>query len=162
VIHSPFFKGEKMLKLEDIRPRPSKFKLEATGKTYKLRPFNVEDEAWLKQEFGEKINDYFSEKNIDPVALTRIAYRLMIDRSDFKKKTITEIDENGEEFKTSIGGYRLLMSMISGMKEKEEILLAINETIGLSREAVEKLHSEIMKDKKKVEKNKKKQIGPTS
>lgn len=149
-----------MLKLEDIKPLPGKFKLEITGKEYVLRPFNVEDEIWLRQTYGDKIAELFSETNLDTEALCRIAFHQLADKSDFKKVEVTSINEEGEEVEAFVGGYKLLMTKIQGMQEKIDILLAINETLGISRPKIKEIAGDA--DKKQKKKKVKKRTGPIS
>jgi len=138
-----------MLKLEDVTPMTGKFTLKQTGKEYSLRPFNLSDEIWLRQTFGEKLAVMFGGGNIDALALCQIAFHQLEDRTDFKKIEKISFDENGDEIKESIGGVALLMSLVQGMAEKVDILLAITETLGVSRAKVQEMADKAETDQKK-------------
>lgn len=139
-----------MIKLEDLRPKTGKFKLSATGNDYILRPFSVLDEIWLRNEYGDSLPELFNENFIDGNALGKIAYHQLEDKSDFKQAEVTDYDESGLEVVKKIGGYKRLVQLIHGMEEKIAILLAINETLGVSRPVIDKLAEE--QDSKKKEK----------
>jgi hypothetical protein len=140
-----------MVSLEELKPRTGSFELISTGNKYTLRPFNIEDEVWLRQEFGDSLPKLFNENNIDGEALCRIAFNQLTDKTDFKIKEIVDIDEEGIEVKKFIGGYKLLLKLVQGMTEKVKMLLAINETLGVSRPLIEKMLDD---DKKKELKEK--------
>ena len=120
------------MNLDQLKPKPSILNLE-NGKSYVLRPLNIGDEIWIKQTFGSEIDKLFNENNVNLEALTRIVFHQMEDKSDFKKKEVVEFDEEGNEKTSEIGGYKLFMKSISGMKDKIEMIHSMNETIGISR-----------------------------
>lgn len=139
------------LKINDIRPQASKFKLKYTGKEYRLRPMSFDDELWLHRQFGDQVEEIFKELKIEPIC--RIVYRLMEneDRSDFTERTVTIIDENGKKASDTLGGARLLMAMIiGGLEEKISIVQACLDTVGASRAVVDKLTN--TKEKKSPQK----------
>lgn len=137
------------MELEEMIPTNGSFKLCKSEKVYKLRPFNLEDEIWLKKTFGDKIVELFGGEVIDCDALSQIAYHQLIDKSDFKKIEIKTFDDNGDEITNMVGGYKLLARKAHGMKDKTEMLLAINETLGLSRPEVKERADNAQDDLKK-------------
>lgn len=147
------------LKLEDIIPTAGSFTLKTTGKKYTLRPFNMNDEIWLKHTFG---NDEEITKLLqgDLFKVVQIAYHQIIeeDKKDFKFQEVEFTDDNGKSEKIEIGGYKLLFSMVSGWSDKKSILDALLMTIGISRPVLEK--AEQMEKEKKNLLNK--QIGQES
>ena len=127
------------MKLEDLKPRPSKFHLSYNDKWYTMRPWTLNDQIWMNQEYGDRINEIFSEKNIDIVAIARMAFRLLDDKSDFKAREFTAIDEDGNETTQTIGGYKLLIARVKTVKEQLELLTAVVECIGLSMPEVDEI-----------------------
>lgn len=127
------------MKLEDLKPRPSKFYLSYSDKWYTLRPWTLNDQIWMNQEYGERINEIFSEKNIDIVAIARMAFRLMEDKSDFRAREFTAIDEDGNETTQTIGGYKLLIARVKTVKEQLQLLASVVECIGLSMPEVDEI-----------------------
>lgn len=123
------------MELKDLRPIESKFKLKTTGREYNLRPINLSDEVWLQTTFKDGLSEIFANDAVDMVALSRIAYHQLVDKSDFVKQEVVIIDEDGEESKETIGGCRLLQRMIVGMEDKLSIITAFNATMGASRPA---------------------------
>ncbi len=127
--------------LEDLIPRKSKFYLSETGVEYSLRPWTLKDQIWMKQEYGDKAKDMFvlELEKLDLSIAARMMYRLIEDKTDFMAKEIIEIDENGEEKKIKIGGYKALLSMIKGFKEQVNLIASLAECIGASNDYVGKV-----------------------
>jgi hypothetical protein len=151
ILAAPFFNTrsrERMIELKDIRPQSAKFKLAYNETEYELRPFNLNDEAWLRTEFKDTLQQLFSQDKIDDDALCRIAYHQIKDRSDFVEVEREMIDEAGRKMTYKIGGFALLKERVHGMNEKIEILLAINETLGISRGLIEESNKKTEKKKK--------------
>lgn len=126
--------------LKDIIPQPSEFTLKANGHTYRLRPVNLDDEVWLSETFGAKIQRIIAETHFAP--LVRIAFHQMLDedKETLLAREATIINEEGEKHVTTIGGYKLLLTMIKGgLEEKDKIVQAVRDTIGLSRPLIEKI-----------------------
>lgn len=130
------------MRLEELVPQGSEFHLAIPNKTYHLRPCTLADEVWLQKTFGAKLESVFNE--LKTKELCRIAVYLMDDKEkeDFIKRTVTFIDDSGEKLSTELGGYELLMTLISGIKEKKEVCQAILQTVGLNRPVLEKLELE--------------------
>jgi len=121
------------MKLEDIKPQETSIRLESTKTTYKLRRFNLEDEIWLGQEYGDKISEVFNPRCPDFEAICRIVYRQIENREDFESREVTIIDMDGVKTTKTLGGYRLLCAATVGDDEKLSIINALNITMGLSR-----------------------------
>lgn len=113
-------------------PKKSKFTLKSTGHTYYLRQLCVQDNLWIIQRFGDRLQDIFNPASMDIDAISQIIYRVLVDKSDFKKVEITELDEDGNEKKIEIGGYRLFQRLMS-TDDIENVIWAFNETMGISR-----------------------------
>ncbi len=128
-----------MVELKDLKPMPTVLRLETVNKSYQLRAFTVRDEIWLRQAYGDKINEVFSEENMDFEAICRIIFRLIVDKSDFVKQTVEIIDEDGNSSTESLGGYHLLSEMILGINEKLAVLESLNHVMGVSRPVLEEI-----------------------
>lgn len=112
-----------------------------------MRPLNLEDELWLKTEFGEELQKVFSEVRIKEIC--RIAYRLLENKEAFSKQKVTVVNEEGETAEVEIGGVKLFYSLVSGMDEKLEIVKALLATIGISRPMQDKMIADEMEEQKK-------------
>lgn len=75
---------------QELRPREAEFRL--NGKTYVLKPFSIAVRVWCRTEFATKaepnglqnLTDRLKNAHeLDVDAVTRCAYELMIDKSDF-------------------------------------------------------------------------------
>jgi len=142
------------MNLTEMVPRESKFKLASVKKEFTLRPINLEDEIWLKREYGDaRIQEIFEQIEIEPIS--RIVYRLITpeDKSFFKKRTIEIVTEDGDSLEEEMGGLKLFRFMIHGWDEKLALINALIENIGLSRPEVKEVNKK--KAKKKVTKKKK-------
>lgn len=127
-----------MLKLEDLKPEPSSFTLDSNGKTYHLRPVSLDDELWLRKTFGDRLQEVFT--NLEMENLSRIVFHQLTpaDQCDFLPEKRTFINEEGHRFEETVGGYRLLMvQMQGGVEEKVRIIDALLKTIGASRPKLE-------------------------
>lgn len=127
------------LSIEDIQPKRSFFELKVTGRRYHLHPVMLEDEIWLRHEFGDRLKEILQEVEMEP--LCRIAFRLMEeeDRATLQAQTVTITNEEGQSVSETLGGVRLLRCLVMGLDEKLAIYRAVMATIGLSRPAMEKL-----------------------
>lgn len=132
-----------MIKLEDLVPEGSEFTLKSTGLTYKLRAFTMQDEIWIAKTFGEGIKDIFEKARMQEIC--RIVYHQLENKEDFCKREVKIINEEGEEVTGQVGGVDLLISLISGMDEKLNIINALLATIGISRGVMEKLQEDTEK-----------------
>lgn len=134
--------------LNDLQPTTGSFYLAQMKKSYELRPINMADELWLKEKFGgdNEIQKIFTE--IDLYKIAQIAYHQITEhipraldeechdfgcKKDFVLQKVKYIDEDGREVETVVGGAKLLMSAITGWKEKKEVLSALLKTLGVSR-----------------------------
>jgi hypothetical protein len=126
-----------MLTYKDLVPRPATFKLK--GKVYRLRPFNLDDEEWLRQAYGEKISKVFTEQRWFDIV--RIAFHQLLphDRALFPKTTVRVVNEEGDEAEHSVGGFRRMALIVESIEEKNNILRALMETLGVSRPIQKKL-----------------------
>lgn len=122
--------------LEDLIPRKSKIYLSHTDKYYTLRPWTLQDQIWMKQEYGEQAKEIFSLEldKLDLGVVARMIYRLIEDKDDFKAKEFKEINEDGVEEKIKVGGYKILLGMIKGFKEQIDLIASLAECIGASNE----------------------------
>lgn len=129
-------------------PKKASFKLKATGKTYTLREITLDDQVWIKEEYGDRLEEIFSPP-MDLNEVCRIVYRLIVNKGDFKAVEINDYDDEGNFISTMCGGYKLLRRMIAG-DEIVDFIWAFNECQGLSRPVEPK------ENKKKVTKKVKK------
>jgi hypothetical protein len=120
--------------LNSIKPKESNFYLRITNKTYTMRPITMADEQWLERTYGQKqMQDIFEKLNL--IEIARIVYRLLVneDKESFKKQTVRFVNEDGDEETEELGGYKLLISLVSGWEEKIALTNALLENMGFSR-----------------------------
>lgn len=127
--------------MEELIPEGSEFYLKSTQKTYHLRPCTVADEIWIKKNAAQFKNDSELEQ------ACKYAFRLMTDedKKEFIAQEVTIIDDLGETAKVKMGGWILLMNLISGSKEKEAVGEAVLKAIGVSRQAIEEMNEQSQK-----------------
>jgi len=115
------------MKLEEIKPKRSSFKLNTSPKEYFIRAFTLEDQIWFKNNIGGEISDIFSGDDVNFDQFSRLIYRLLCDKSDFKKTTVVSFSEDGDEIEESIGGYKKFQRLIITAQDTNNILNAFNE-----------------------------------
>lgn len=135
------------MELQDIKPTSGQFTLESTKNTYVLHPFTLEDEIWLNETYGKELVKVFEDVNMPEIA--RIVYRQIEDKTDFVSRSVSKLDDDGKEYQDVIGGYKLLLRLVAGDKEKGDMIWALNETLGASRPKDEDIE-EASKSKKKL------------
>lgn len=135
----------KALRLEDIRPQPAEFYLKKTDRSYELRPIGLEDEKWLRETFGSRLQSIL--EGSDVLEMGRIIWRLMKeeDRREFPAYTVEETDELGELQVIRKGGVQSLIQSIVGPSEKIAIHRALLQTIGISKPILDRLTEEELK-----------------
>lgn len=142
--------------LSQLKRKMGKFKLTSIegheGKEFRLRPFNLSDEAWLQQTFGDQITNIFEEVRM--VEIGKIVWHQMLveDKKFFKKRDIEFVDEEGYITSSEVGGLELLQQTITGWEDYASVVNALLDTIGMSRpELIENEGVEAQEgDKKKV------------
>lgn len=116
--------------------------------TFHFRPFNLEDESWLKREFGEKVLIEIFEK-MKMKEISRIAFRqleLESKRSLMSMKFM-DIDEEGNEIEIATKGPEKLSALIVGFPQQIELLKMLLKTRGISMPVLEKM-GETIEEKK--------------
>lgn len=119
------------MKLDDICPQPAEFKLDSCGRSYVIRTINISDEQWVRETYGDRIQEVFDEQRWPDIC--RIVYRLLEDKSDFIKKEVRIVDEYGNEELHELGGVDLFRTMVSGHKDKNAVIQALVKSFGLSK-----------------------------
>lgn len=119
----------KPVDLDQLIPQESKVKL--GDKKYTLRKINLDDEIWVKATFGNAVDKIFVEQNFE--AISKIAFRLLEDKTDFAGGEETQIDDDGFPKKCRVSGPEKIRRLISGPKEKVDFLWAVFKTFGISR-----------------------------
>lgn len=138
--------------LEEFEPETGKFTLAINQKTYPLRKFALSDEIWLKKKYGNDadIREIIKNSIKDFTKVAEIAYHQIKEQQkvDFLKQNVKFVDDEGNSKTVEIGGAALLFQMIAGELEKREILYAVVQTFGVSRNALENAEEN---EKKKME-----------
>ena len=117
------------IKLSDLIPEEAVIAL--NGKDYTLRKINLEDEVWLKNRFGQKINTVFVDQDMD--AISKLTFRLLKEKADFLPITEEGFDDEGNKIKMNVSGPARILRAISGASHKEDLLWAVFKTFGVSR-----------------------------
>lgn len=133
------------ISLENLIPQESSFELLIGDKkeTFAIRPVSLADEIFLKNEMKGTLETL----QTDNAQLCRFVYRLMTEESKLKlsKRQVEFMDEEGESFKTELGGVKLFLTLVRGpstvLAIKESLLMAF----GVSREKLEELKQEAQK-----------------
>jgi len=121
----------KAIKLDDLIPEKATVFLKTVNKGFILRPISLDDQMWIKRKWNDDELKKLLE-TVDMGELSKLVYRLIEDKTEFKAQDITEIDEEGEEKKTRVSGPELLRKSIFGDAEKIVVYKALMQTIGIS------------------------------
>lgn len=132
-------------KLEDLLPSKPEFKLSKTGKTYSLRPMNLQDRIDMQAMFGgpEKVAEVFNKK--DWFGIARMAYKLMEDKSDFLAGEGAYVDDEGFRKNKMFTGPEKFFNSITGVTEMLQVMGAVT----ASATAGEPIMAEYLKDELK-------------
>ena len=120
---------DKSIKLDELIPMDSSVRL--GDEFYGLRKIDLSDEVWIKNTFAEEADDIFVKQDFE--AMSRIAFRLLVNKKDFQAVEVDDFDDCGFPIKRKISGTERIRSMISGPKEKVDFLWALYKTFGISR-----------------------------
>ncbi len=110
------------------------------GKCYTLRRFDLGDEAWLHETFGDKKGELFTEK-MTTNQMAQLAFNQLKDedKADFKKVKAKVINDEGDELEIEIGGWKLLRQKVSGTQEKAALMKALVHTLGIAQPLWDKI-----------------------
>lgn len=165
----------KAVSLDALIPKAASFKLQATNKTYHLRPFNLDDLAYLQRKFfGEKKpdDDEFGQRlsNMTGQEISEVVYHQMTQESkrEFMAKQDEWIDDEGQLRTDTITGPKQLRSCVS-YRELETMLKAYLQTYGFSQSIDSDVDLEVVDSKtgkkklvKPLSKTKRKYVGAKS
>jgi hypothetical protein len=135
----------KPISLEDLKPQSAEFYLRGPDRTYRIRPINLADEAWMKRTFGAEL----AQKTQDPEGLCQILFHQLEDedKKDFSPVERDTFDEDGNPVKEKIGGWRLLMSKVSGLPEQVGMSKALLQARGFSAPLIDEMVRDELKKK---------------
>ena len=107
-----------------------------------FREFNLDDEAWLKREFGDKLKSLL--ESLDSETISRMAYRQLEPNSkrEIMKLKFIDLGEDGKEFEAATTGPQKLSQIIFGLNDQLKLLDVLMRTRGLSMPALEKMANE--------------------
>lgn len=113
------------IKLEELLPSAPEFSLKSTGKTYKLRIFNIDDMIWLEEKIGgmKTLGDLIATQKYSD--LVKVAYHQLEDKSEFLATVDTVIDDEGRSQQALTPGPQRFARAIQGMDELGEIIRAL-------------------------------------
>lgn len=118
-------------------------------KDFFFRPFNLEDESFLKREFGdEKLKKIFED--LDMVQITRIAFRQLEveSKKELMKIKFIDVDEDGNDVEIAAKGPEKLSCLIVGLPEQLELVKMLLRTRGVSMPILDKLGEKIVEEQK--------------
>ena len=115
------------------------------NKELTFRALTLNDELWLKE--NADLNSIFGEE-IDLKGLTKILFHQLKDKSEFPRKVIKDFDEDGMEIETNIGGLYSFRELISGEKQKLQVVTVFTELLKLSRPEIKEDDNKESKGKK--------------
>lgn len=155
------------LTLSEICPEDSEFSLSSSGKTYHLRKFTLQDQAWLSSTFGN--GDAVAAAFQTPVQMLRIAFHQMPieEQREFQAIEIEVMDEDTGEMKTErIGGWKLFARAIpNNGRDLEQIATALTRCLVGSSPIIDAQAKEYLRTKdteNPVSESKKKKTGEKS
>jgi len=118
--------------------------------TFTFRPFNLEDESWLKRTYGEKqLQEIF--ENLQMEKIVRIAFRQLDTNSkrELMKIKFIDIDEDGNEIEIAAKGPDKLGCFVVGYPDQLELMKKLLRTRGISMPILEALGEKILEEQKK-------------
>lgn len=135
------------MELDEFFPKSPTFFLNATKKEYELRPPNLEDTAWVKQNLGseDEITKMFDGPDWN--RCIKFVYRLLKDKSDFMAEVEKQVDDLGEEVEVKVSGPQKLLRAVTGQEEGMRVLAALTKAISIANPMVEKM---VEKEKKNL------------
>jgi hypothetical protein len=134
------------MKLEDVIPERPEFTLSSTGKTYVLRHPSIEDRVWLKRKFPNQAAMQAAFESRDWEVLSIIVMLLLVDRSDFAARDITEdVGVDGEPIKRRLSGPEAFRLAVTSFAEE----LAIIGALGAAFTGADPLIKQVVQDELK-------------
>lgn len=113
--------------------------------TFHFRPFNLEDESFLKKEYGQKVLAKIFE-NMEMDKISKIAFRQL--ELDSKRRLMEmkfiDMDEDGKEIEIATKGPDKLGCLIVGLPEQLDLMKMLLRTRGISMPILEKLGEAIV------------------
>lgn len=150
--------------LKDLKPEDVEIVLD--GRSFVLRKFNLSDEAWLRETFGDSDQKLFGgQMSFDDVC--RIAFHQLSDkdRALFAISNVKLVDEEGNEYPGKIGGWKAFRALAAGPEDKLNLFKAIMMNVGISRPLMDKMFTKEEREALKLSpqgSKKKKPIGRKS
>ena len=133
-------KFKKPFNLDDLNPQPAVLELEHVPVPLKLRAFTLRDEQWMQKNYGDRIEQIFGELQTRPLCEILFHQLDYESQMQFPKEAVRQVDpETGEQITATLTPIDNLMSKVTGVNEKLKIVMAINETLGVSRIMQEEL-----------------------
>lgn len=131
---------EKM-KLEDLIPMDPTFTIKSTGKTYRIRPPNMQDQVWFKTRYGSEDGYSKAVKSEDWNEIAVVVYYLLSqeDKRDFLPEKVKILDEMGAEKEVHHTGPEMLLVSLSGISEMLVVMQALTRAIFISNPIAEEI-----------------------
>lgn len=126
-------------KLEDIVPEDQQIRI--GGKEYTLRKITLEDEVWLKQ-YGN-INALMQKEDV--AFMSRLTFRLLVDKSDFLPVKEKGFDDDGNEVEIQVTGPQKILRSLSGPSARFEWVRTLMATFGISRPMFDQMIEDALK-----------------
>lgn len=122
----------KTFQLEDLIPEQAEFSIKSTGKTYKLRPINLDDQVWIQKKFGEGLENVFKTGDLNKI--TAFTYHLLDQkgREDFVATKENVIDDDGNKAQVTVTGPEKLRQAMSLTHDLKGLVQALLKTMGIS------------------------------
>lgn len=151
----------KEIDLAELIPGPSSFKLIQFDEfEFRLKPCTSGRLIEMTDRLGniEKILALPTAENVSKIAMMLME----IDSAQkFKKQKVKIIDVmSGDEIEAEIGGYKLMMECISGIKEQYSIYGAILRSLGYTKKDSEKIVKKMTDGINKVVNDELKKVNP--
>jgi hypothetical protein len=106
---------------------------------FNFRPFDVEDESWLKRAFGDKMKELLEACDIDTI--TRMGFHQL--EANSKKQLMAikfmDVNEDGEDFEICKKGPQKLGKLLTGYADQYELLQTLLKTRGFSMPIIEEV-----------------------
>src|SRR3954452_8690780 len=123
------------INIRELIPQECAFRLSGCeGRGFVIRPINFSDELWIQEIFGESFDKIFSHNRLRD--LCRVIFQQMTDEDKkfFCSKNVEIVNEEGDSSSLKLGGYRLMMAYVQGMRDKVILAEALKESMRFTKQ----------------------------
>lgn len=150
---------EKELSILDFFPEEPQFWVTSRKKHYNFRVANLSDRDFFRKTIGAESVINTALQDMDWDIISRLAYRLLIEKNEFLAEEKSEIDDDGIMKRFMLTGPGVLMRSITDLQEAIKMVGALTTALQRGDALVDKFVKETLKDRQEAEKKSRKNTG---